>query len=138
MKWDGRIVAGFWKVSALKRTTDVVTHREGGDPSSTRLSPGLTRYEPVTLERGVTHDGAFEAWANQVWTRNASPGHEASLKSFRKDIVLEVLNEAGQVALAYHIYRCWPSRNFSTSRSRRQRQRRGDPDAGAAERRLGA
>jgi len=109
VKWDGRIVAGISKVSALKRSTEVIKHREGGDPSSTRLSPGLTHYEPVTLERGVTHDGAFEAWANQVWMRNSAPGNESSLKTFRKDIVLELMNEAGQVALAYYIYRCWPS-----------------------------
>jgi phage tail-like protein len=109
VKWDGRVVAGISKVSALKRSTEVIKHREGGDPSSTRLSPGLTHYEPVTLERGVTHDGAFEAWANQVWTRNSAPGQESSLKTFRKDIVLELLNEAGQVVLAYLLYRCWPS-----------------------------
>ena len=109
VKWDGRIVAGVSKVSTLRRTTEVIRHREGGDQSSSRLSPGLTSYEPVTLERGVTHDGEFEAWANQVWTRNAAPAHEVSLKTFRKDIVIELLNEAGQVVLAYHVYRCWPS-----------------------------
>ena len=109
VKWDGRIVAGISKVSTLRRTTEVIKHREGGDQSSARLSPGLTSYEPVTLERGVTHDAEFEAWANQVWTRNASPGQEVSLKTFRKDIVLELLNEAGQVVLAYLLYRCWPS-----------------------------
>jgi phage tail-like protein len=109
VKWDGRVVAGVSKVSALKRTTEVIRHREGGDPSSPRLSPGATSFEPVTLERGVTHDAEFEAWANQVWTRGAGLGDEVSLKTFRKDIVLELLNEAGQVVLAYLLYRCWPS-----------------------------
>ena len=109
VKWDGRIVAGVSKVSALKRTTEVIQHREGGDPSSARLSPGLTHFEPVTLERGVTHDSEFEAWANQVWTLGAGLGGEMSLKSFRKDVTLELLNEAGQVVLAYRLYRCWPS-----------------------------
>ena len=109
VKWDDRVVAGVSKVSALKRTTEVIKHREGGDPSTSRLSPGLTSYEPVTLERGVTHDAEFEAWANQVWSRDAGPGNEVSLKTFRKNIALELLNEAGQVVFAYFIYRCWPS-----------------------------
>jgi phage tail-like protein len=60
-------VAGVSKVSALKRTTDVVEHREGGDPSTVRKSPGQTKFEAVTLERGVTHDPDFEQWAGKVW-----------------------------------------------------------------------
>ena len=67
VKWDGRYVAGISRVSALKRNTEVVEHREGGDPSVSRKSPGVTKYEAITLERGVTHDTEFEDWANQVW-----------------------------------------------------------------------
>jgi phage tail-like protein len=109
IRWDGRYVAGISKVSALKRTTEVVSHREGGDPSSSRKSPGRTEYEAITLERGVTHDQEFERWANKVWNLGSGAGAEVSLGDFRKDIVLEVLNEAGQVALAYKIFRCWVS-----------------------------
>jgi phage tail-like protein len=109
LKWDGRYVAGVSKVSMLKRTTEVVKHREGGDPSSSRKSPGRTEYEPVTLERGVTHDVEFEAWANKVWQVGAGLGTEVSLRDFRKDVILEVYNEAGQLALAYKLYRCWVS-----------------------------
>jgi phage tail-like protein len=96
-------------VSALVRTTDVVEHREGGDPSTSRKSPGLTRYEPITLARGVSHDTAFEDWANLVWRLGADMGAEVGLKDFRKDIVIEFYNEAGQLALAYKVYRCWVS-----------------------------
>jgi phage tail-like protein len=109
LKWDGREVAGVSKVGALKRTTEVVKHREGGDPSSSRKSPGRTEYEAITLERGVTHDPEFEAWANKVWSLGSSPGSEVSLADLRKDIVLEVYNEAGQAAIAYKIFRCWVS-----------------------------
>lgn len=109
VKWDGRVVAGVSKVSSLTRTTEVVEHREGSDPSSSRKSPGRTEYEPVTLERGVTHDMEFEQWANKVWNLRAAPGKEVSLKDFRKDVQLELVNEAGQVVLAYRIFRCWPS-----------------------------
>ena len=66
VKWDGRYVAGVSKVGGLKRTTEVVKHREGGDPSSSRKSPGRTEYEAITLERGVTHDVEFEKWANKI------------------------------------------------------------------------
>jgi phage tail-like protein len=109
VKWDGKYVAGISKVSALKRTTEVIEHREGGDPSTSHRTPGRTRYEAITLERGVTHDVAFEQWANKVWNYGAGLGSEVSLKDFRKDIVLELLNEAGQVVMAYKIYRCWVS-----------------------------
>lgn len=109
VKWDGRYVAGVSKVSALKRTTDVVEHREGGDPSTVRKSPGQTKYEAVTLERGVTHDPEFEQWAGMVWNLGAGLGAEVSLAGFRKDVILEVYNEAGQVVLAYRLYRCWVS-----------------------------
>ena len=109
VKWDGRYVAGVSKVGALTRTTEVVEHREGGDPSTVRVSPGQTKYSDITLERGVTHDTEFEKWANKVWNFGAGLGVEVSLKDFRKDIIIEVYNEAGQLALAYRVFRCWPS-----------------------------
>ncbi|MDX2562912.1 phage tail protein [Streptomyces sp. NPDC001586] len=109
VKWDGRYVAGISKVSALKRTTEVVKHRHGGDPSSSRKSPGRTEYDAVTLERGVTHDPDFEQWASKVWSWGSGMGAETSLKDFRKDVIIEVYNEAGQLVLAYKVYRCWVS-----------------------------
>lgn len=109
VRWDARFVAGVSKVSALKRTTEVVEHRVGGDPSTGRKSPGRSKFEPITLERGVTHDPEFENWANKVWSFGAGLGAESSLRDFRKDIILEMYNEAGQLAIAYKIYRCWVS-----------------------------
>jgi phage tail-like protein len=106
---NNRYVAGVSKVSALKRTTEVVKHREGGDPSSSRKSPGRTEYEAITLERGVTHDKDFEQWANKVWNYGAGLGSEVSLQDFRKDITIEVYNEAGQLAISYQVFRCWVS-----------------------------
>jgi phage tail-like protein len=109
VKWDGRTVAGVSKVSALKRTTEVVKHREGGDPSSSRKSPGRSEYDAITLERGVTHDPEFERWANKVWNHGSGLGAEVSLKDFRKDLIIEFYNEAGQLAIAYKVFRCWVS-----------------------------
>ena len=102
-------MAGVSKVSALSRTTEVVEHREGGDPSTVRKSPGQTKFEAITLERGVTHDTEFEKWANKVWNLGSGLGSEVSLRDFRKDIIIEVYNEAGQLAISYNILRCWPS-----------------------------
>ena len=109
VKWDGKYVAGISKVGALKRTTDPVRHREGGDPSTSRKSPGRSEFEAITLERGVTHDPEFEAWAGKVWSFGAGLGSETSLKDFRKDLIIEVYNEAGQLALAYKVFRAWVS-----------------------------
>jgi phage tail-like protein len=115
VKWDGAYVAGISKVGALKRTTEVVEHREGGDQSTSRKSPGRTKYEPITLERGVTHDKAFVQWANKVWdyqNSQAAPEQrtqEVSLKDFRKDLIIDMFNEAGQKVLSYLVYRAWVS-----------------------------
>jgi phage tail-like protein len=109
VKWDGQYVAGISKVGGLKRSTDPIEHREGGDPSTSRKSPGRTKYDAVTLERGVTHDVAFEQWANKVWNYGSGLGSEVALEKFRKDLILEVYNEAGQLALSYKLYRCWVS-----------------------------
>ena len=107
VKWDGRYVAGVSKVSALKRSTEVVSHREGGDHLQARLSPSTWKFEPITLERGVTHDPEFEDWANKVYT--VEGGSVLTLKGFRKDILIELLNEQGKVAKAYKVFRCWVS-----------------------------
>jgi phage tail-like protein len=109
VKWDGKYISGISKVSALVRTTEVVDHREGGDPSAPHKSPGQNKFEAITLERGVTQDTAFEDWANLVWRYGAGLGSEVSLGDFRKDIYLEFYNEAGQLVLAYNVYSCWPS-----------------------------
>ena len=81
VKWEGRCVAGISKVSGLQRTTEVVKHREGSDPGTRRKSPGRAGCEAITLER----------------------------EDFRRDLTIEVCNEAGQVVLAYNLLRCWPS-----------------------------
>jgi phage tail-like protein len=106
---DGQVVAGISKVGALKRSTELVEHREGGDPSTSHKSPGRTKYEAITLERGVTHDTEFEGWANKVWNYNSNAGSEVSLGDFRRNIIIELMNEAGQVVLKYKVYRCWVS-----------------------------
>jgi phage tail-like protein len=109
VKWDGKYVAGISKVSGLKRTTEVVEHREGGDPSTSRKSPGRIKFEAITLERGVTHDQEFEQWANEVWNFGSGLGAEVSLKDFRKDLIIELYNEAGQLVIAYKVFRAWVS-----------------------------
>ena len=108
VKWDGRYVAAISRVSGLTRVTGVIEHREGGDPSTSRRAPGLTQFEPITLERGLTDDSGFEDWSNLVWQHGAGLGQEQSAH-FRKDIVIELLNEAGQTVKAWKVYRCWPS-----------------------------
>ena len=109
VKWDGKYVAGISKVTNLKKTTDPVEHRSGGDPSTVRKSPGQTKYDAITLERGVSHDTEFEIWANKVWNYGSGLGSEVSLSDFRKNLTIEVYNDAGQGALAYNVYRCWVS-----------------------------
>lgn len=115
VKWDNKLIPGITSVSGLIRRTRVIELREGGDPSMTRKTPGQTVFEPIVLSRGRTHDDEFEKWANQAWSLGAAQGGEVSLKSFRKDIVIELLNEAGQLVMAFKAYRCWPSEYVALS-----------------------
>ncbi len=105
--WDGRPVLGVAKAGSLKRTTEVVKHRNGGENSYDHKSPGRTSYDAITLERGVTHDLEFEKWANAVHNFQGDPTMD--LAGYKKDLTLEVMNEKGQVALRYHLFRCWVS-----------------------------
>jgi phage tail-like protein len=107
--WDGRPVAGISEVSPLVRKTDVLVHRSGADPSLSHRSPGLTAYDPVVLSRGVTHDPEFENWASKCFLLGAPAGQQVSLADFRKDVILQLRNEAGQIVLAYDLFRCWVS-----------------------------
>ena len=107
IKFDNKYVAGLTKISPLTRTTEVIEFREGGNPSSLHKIPGRTKFAPVTLEEGVTHDFSFESWANTVY--NTQGDAATSLKKYRKDIILELLNEQGVVVMAYKLYRCWVS-----------------------------
>lgn len=109
LKWQGKYVAGLSKCSALRRSTEATPFREGGDPSSNRVLPGQTKFEPITLERGMTQDLEFEAWTSQVWNYRAGQGMESSLANFRRNITLEFYNAAGQLVYAYNIFNCWPS-----------------------------
>lgn len=105
--WDKVVVAGVSKVSTLKCTTEVVTHRQGGDPSTPRLSPGASKFEPITLERGVTFAREFEAWANLVYSPEGDGG--VSLRNFRKDILINLHNLQGTIVRSYKVFRCWVS-----------------------------
>lgn len=109
IKWDGRYVAGFSGVSALKQTTEVVNHRVGSDSSSLRELPGESKFEVITLERGITCDPEFEQWANKAWSFGSDLGNEIPLQEFRKDLNIEMYNEVGQLVVAYKVFRCWVS-----------------------------
>lgn len=104
---DGQPVAGLKKMSALKKSTEAVDWRTGGDPTHVRKLPGGTKYEAITLEQGLTHDPVFEQWANLV--NNIDGSSAMSLVNFRKDIVINVLNLQGTVAITYHVKRAWVS-----------------------------
>ena len=95
---------GVARVSPLRRVTAVVEERAGGDIAETHRSPGTTTWAPIVLERGRTHDTAFEDWANLVFTN----GGAMSLKKFRKDVTVELLNEQGTTVMAFRVHRAWP------------------------------
>lgn len=105
--WNNNAVAGLSKMSAIKRTTEVVEWREAGGPSIIRKMPGRTKCEPVTLEAGLTHDRQFLEWADQV--NNPQGDADTSLKNYRKEVTIEVLNMQGEKAIAITLQRAWVS-----------------------------
>jgi phage tail-like protein len=113
-------VAGVSKVSALKRSSDVIEYKAGGD-LIIRKGLGRTKYEPITLERGVTEDSDFMDWANAAQQLDqGSP--TASLKNLRRELQVTLLNEAGQLVLRFFVHHCWVS----------EFQALGDLDAGTS------
>src|SRR5437773_8373520 len=100
-------VAAVSKVSPLKRSTEVVSHREGGDVSTPRHSPGASKFEPITLERGVTFEPEFEAWANLVYSTEGDAA--VSLKNYKRNLIIDVLNLQGVKVKSYKVFRCWVS-----------------------------
>ncbi|MFW2333857.1 phage tail protein [Ilumatobacter sp.] len=111
VEWDGKIIAGVNKVGALGRTSEMVSWRDGADPSEPRKSPGEVDSGPITLEQGLTEDIEFEQWANKVWDdpNSSQLGQEVSLADFRKDIAITLRDEAGQVVMRWNVYKCWVS-----------------------------
>ncbi len=109
VKWDGRYVAGVSKVSGLKRSTETVEYGTGDASSTSPSTPGRTKSEAITLERGITHDVDFHGWASKVWDHRSSLAADSSLKDSRRDVILERYNEAGQLVVTHTIYRAWVS-----------------------------
>jgi phage tail-like protein len=109
VKWDGRYVAGVSQIGALRLGTEEVEDREGGDPGTVRTSPWQTRFETITLERGATHDSEFEKWVDRVWNFGGGPGSGVAPRDLRKNVVIEMYDESGQLAFSYNVYRRWAS-----------------------------
>ncbi len=118
VRWDGRLIDGIEAISGLEFTTEVVPHRAGAQTNMPHLAPGKTANQPLVLTRPRTTDPAFEAWARLVWDRGASPGAEVALRDFRKDVAIELLDDAGRVQVAFRLYRCWPSHYAALSAMR--------------------
>ena len=85
-------VAAVSKVTALKRSSTPIDYNEGGY-AITLKGLGRTKYEPITLERGITFDMDFEEWANAAQIlKSGAPS--TSLANLRKEIRIVLLNEA--------------------------------------------
>jgi phage tail-like protein len=113
-------VAGVSKVSSLKRSSDVIEYKAGGD-LVIRKGLGRTKYDPITLERGITHDTDFKDWADQAQQMDQGDA-SASLKNLRRELRIALLNENGQPVHQYFVHRCWVS----------EFQALGDLDAGTS------
>jgi phage tail-like protein len=112
VKWDNAYVAGVSKLTGLSRAIEPVDWRTGGDTHVVAKLPGLTKYEPLNLERGMSHDTAFMDWMQKVNNYQDTAGleKEESVHDFRKNIQIEIFNLVNEKVLAITVYRCWPSK----------------------------
>ena len=102
--WDQKPVLGVSKIGSLKQTTEEIKHRAGGEAGVDHNLPDGASYEAITLERGITHDFEFGAWANKVQISEGDPSTD--LADFKSELTLEVMNEKGQVAIRYFLHAC--------------------------------
>jgi phage tail-like protein len=109
MKWDADHVAGFSTVGGLNRTDEVVEHREGADPAAASRAGGRTTFPALTLQRGISFDAEFQAWATMAWRSGSALGAEVALQDLRKDVIIDVYDEAGELAARYTVHRAWVS-----------------------------
>ena len=109
VKWDGMVIPGISNVSGLRRVTEAIEHRPGGEPNLMHYSPGISKFVPIILKRPRSFDKSFERWANKVWNFGSGLGAEVSLKDYRKDIIIELCDDTGKVLMAFKVYRCWIS-----------------------------
>ena len=107
VKWDGKPVPGIIQVTGLTRRT-LTEKTSVNERQPYRFTPGRTIFDPIVLVRGRTHDSEFEKWANKVWQLGGNPNVEPT--NYKKDIVIELLNEAGQLVMAFQVFNCWPIR----------------------------
>jgi phage tail-like protein len=128
VKWDGRYVAGLNKSAPLNGITKAIEHREGTGPNTSRQSPGRSKYEAVTLQRGVTHDAEFEQWASTAWKLASARTRRPAYEGLCKDITIEVYDKVGQLTLAYKVFCCWVSEYQAPGR-KRKRSRHPAPQA---------
>jgi len=103
---DGKVVPGVSKVGPLKRRTTTILVRDGNFANHSITAPGLTEFEPIVMERGITHDKTFETWAALAYGGSSGA---MSLKTFRKNVRIDLLNEQGTVVRSYMVYRAWVS-----------------------------
>jgi phage tail-like protein len=100
-------VAAVSKVGSLKRSSDVIEYKSGGD-AIIRKGLGRTKYDPITLERGLTHDLDFATWANAAQILDKGSANQ-SLANLRKELRIDLLNEEGQAVYRFLVHRCWVS-----------------------------
>ena len=78
VRWDGRYVAGVNHVSGLLRGLPGGRRADGQPALPPSVAPTPTHWLPVVLERGLTRDAEFVAWAAR---QAASPRAQASIQA---------------------------------------------------------
>jgi phage tail-like protein len=63
---DGITQAGFSECTGFELSTDPIEYREGGENTTVRKLPGLTKYANITLKWGLTDSKDLYNWYRDV------------------------------------------------------------------------
>jgi phage tail-like protein len=111
VKWNNAVVMAVHKVSSITKSIDPIDWRTGGDSNFSAKVPGLTKWEPITLERGLSADTAFQEWMVLVnkYTK-AGLGADEAVHAFRKNLNIEMYSLQNELVMTINVYNAWPSK----------------------------
>lgn len=97
---DGITRAAFQECSGFDSTIDVIEHREGGENTTLRKLPGMTKYSNITLKRGITDDTELYDWHRKTVLGDIE----------RKNGSIVLLDRKGEEVARWNFVRAWPTK----------------------------
>ncbi len=92
--------AGFSDCSGFGSSTDPIEYREGGENTTVRKLPGMTKHTNITLKWGLTDSRELYDWYREIVTGIVD----------RKNGSIVVLDLDGKEKVRWNFYQGWPTK----------------------------